>query len=110
MPLDFGGDADELGTVDGVACQRGGSHDAGDDAGGAGTQAAGDGHVGLNVDSDGEGRLAPGGQSIDKAHIDQVILVLKLLGAARDGELVGTLKGKVRVEADGHAEGVVADA
>ena len=110
MPLDLGGDADELGTVDGVACQCGGGHNAGDDAGGAGTQAAGDGHVGLNVDGNGKSRLAPGGQSIDKAHIDQVILVLELLGAARDGELVGALEGEVRVEADGHAEGVVANA
>ena len=110
MALDLGGNADELGTVDGVARQRGGSHDAGDDAGGAGTQAASDGHVGLNVDGNGESRLAPRGQCIDKAHVDQVVLVLEFLGAARDGELVGTLEGEVRVEADGHAEGVVADA
>ena len=110
MALDLGGNADELGTVDGVACQRGGGHNAGDDTGGAGAQAAGDGNVSLNVDGDGEGRLAPCGQCIDKAHVDQVVLVLEFLGAARDGELVGALEGEVRVEADGHAEGVVADA
>lgn len=110
MALDLGGNADELGTVDGVARQRGGRHDAGDDAGGAGAQAASDGHIGLNVDGNGKSRLVPCSQCIDKAHVDQVVLVLELLGAARDGELVGALKGEVRVEADGHAEGVVADA
>ena len=108
--LDFGGNADERGAVDGVACQCGGGHNAGDDAGGAGAQAAGDGNVSLNVDGNGEGWLAPCGKRIDKADVDQVVLVLELLGAARDGELVGTLEGEVRVEADGHAEGVVADA
>lgn len=82
MALDLGGDADELGAVDGMARQRGGSHDAGDDAGGAGTQAAGDGHVGLNVDGNGKSRLAPCGQRIDKADVNQVVLVLELFGAA----------------------------
>ena len=70
MALDLGGDADELGAVDGVARQRGGCHDARDDAGGAGTQAAGDGYIGLNVDGNGKSRLAPCGQRIHKAHVD----------------------------------------
>ena len=110
MALDLGGNADEFGAVDGVARQRGGGHDASDDAGGAGSQAASDGYIGLNVDGDGEGRLVPGGQRIHKAHVDQVVLVLELFGASGDGEFVSALEGKVRVEADGHAEGVVADA
>lgn len=110
MALDFGGNANQLGAVDGVACQCGGGHNAGDDAGGAGAQAAGDGNVSLNVDGNGKSRLAPCGQCIDKADVNQVVLVLELFGAARDGELVGALEGEVRVEADGHAEGVVADA
>ena len=70
MALDLGGNADELGAVDGVARQRGGGHNAGDNAGGAGTQATSDGNVSLNVDGDGEGRLAPCGQRIHKAHVD----------------------------------------
>ena len=110
MALDLGGNADELGAIDGVARQSGGCHNAGDDAGGAGAQAAGDGNVSLNVDGDGEGRFAPCGQCIHKADVDQVVLVLELLGAAGDGELIGAREGEVRVEADGHAEGVVADA
>ena len=110
MALDLGGNADELGTVDGVARQRGGRHNAGDDAGGAGTQAASDGHVGLNVDGNGKSWLAPCGQCIDKAHVNQVVLVLELFGASRDGEFVSALEGEVRVEADGHAEGIVANA
>ena len=70
MALDLGGNADELSAVDGMARQRGGRHNAGDDAGGAGTQATSDGHIGLNVDGNGESRLAPCGQCIDKAHVD----------------------------------------
>ena len=110
MSLHGGRDGHELLTGNGVARERRGAHDAGDHAGGTRAQTTGDGHLGGDVDGNGEGLLTPLGKGIHEALVDEVVLVLELLWAARDGEGLGAVEGEVRVQRDGHAQGIVADA
>ena len=110
VPLDGGGDAHELGAVDRMSRERCRRHDARDNARRAAPQATRDRNIGVDVELDGEGLLAPFAQRVDERDVYEVRFVLELLGAARDLELIGALESEVRVQRDRHAECVVADA
>ena len=110
VSLERGRHGDELLARHGAARERGRAHDARDHARRAGTQAAGNGNLGLDVNRDGEGLHAPLLKCLFKGNVDHVVAVLELFRAAGDCERIGMVESEVGIERDRHAERVVANA